>query len=78
MWRGAGLLVRMWSQNFILIGLSSKCTLELVHSADVVPDIFGGSSITKSNQFLPYYFAGYTHDSPESFGFREISSREIR
>ena len=78
MWRGAGLPVRMWSQNFILIGSSSKSTSELVHSADVVPDILGGSPSTKSDQFLPYYFACYTQDSPESFGFREISSREIR
>ena len=78
MWRGAGLPVRIWSQNFILIGLSSKSTSELVHSADVVPDILGRSPSTKSNQFLQYYFACYTKDSPEFFGFWEISSRDIR
>ena len=78
MWQGAGLPVRMWSQNFILIGSSSKCTSELVNSADAGSDIFGGCPSTISNEFLLYYFACYTQDSPESFGFREISSREIR
>ena len=40
--------------------LSSKSTSELVHSADVVPDILGGCPSTKYYQFLPYYFACYT------------------
>ena len=71
--------MRICSSLQYLIGRSSSIsTSELVHSADVVPDILGGSPSTKSNQFLPYYFAGNTQDSPESFGFWEISSREIR
>ena len=48
------------SSRYLIGRMSSKSTSELVQSADVVPDILGGSPSTKSDQFLPYYFACYT------------------
>ena len=57
---GAGLPGACGLKTSLFGSLSSKSTSELVHSAEVVPDILGGCPSTKYYQFLPYYFACYT------------------